>query len=251
MGVWDSLNPAVRPDLDAKLNPLKKVPDTMFEHAGASSRGLVLDVTGNAQNMAHIGLLNRNLGFAVELNYSTKSLPRMANWQHFGPGGTYVSALDPFSGSLFGKAQDPPPPGGAVARRRREQEIRDECYCSPGGSRHQRTARARRRPRTCPPLTPPKPKMINHSRPARIAVWRAGRSGERRFRGGARLTARRAGIPAGMRAIVRATRCRHEWRHGTQECVRHVGNLRHEGRVGARERARHVGSLREKYEPAP
>ncbi len=81
----------------------------MSEHAGTSSRGLVLDVTGDAQNMAHIGLLNRSLGFAVELNYSTESLPRMATWQHFGPGGAYVSALEPFSGSLFGKAQDPHP----------------------------------------------------------------------------------------------------------------------------------------------
>ena len=110
MGIWASLNPTVRPDLDAQLNPLKKVPDTMFEHAGTSSRGLVLDVAGDVQNMTGIGLLNRNLGFAVELNYSTKSLPRMANWQHFGPGGTYVSALEPFSGSWFGKAQNPPPP---------------------------------------------------------------------------------------------------------------------------------------------
>ncbi len=109
MGVWDSLNPPVRPDLNAELNPLKKVPDNMPEHAGTSSRGLVLDVTGDAQDMAHIGLLNRSLGFAVELNYSTESLPRMANWQHFGPGGAYVSALEPFSGSLFGKPQDPHP----------------------------------------------------------------------------------------------------------------------------------------------
>ena len=74
-----------------------------------SGRGLVLDVTGDAQNMAHIGLLNRSLGFAVELNYSTESLPCMANWQHFGLGGVYISALQPFIGSLFGKQQDPHP----------------------------------------------------------------------------------------------------------------------------------------------
>ena len=45
----------------------------------------------------------------MELCYPVRQLPRLANWQHYAPGGSYVSALEPFSGSLWGKDQDSHP----------------------------------------------------------------------------------------------------------------------------------------------
>ena len=44
----------------------------------------------------------------LELVYRADSMPRLANWQHFGHG-AYVTALEPFSGSLFGKDRDKHP----------------------------------------------------------------------------------------------------------------------------------------------
>jgi len=83
-----------------------KVPDPLSDHVGSGSRGLVLDVDADQGGIAHIGLVNPKLGLGVELAYSVQSLPRLANWQHYGSRGSYVSALEPFSGSLFGKPND-------------------------------------------------------------------------------------------------------------------------------------------------
>ena len=39
-------------------------------------------------------------------SYPKKALPRLANWQHYGPRGSCVTGLEPFSGSLLGRARD-------------------------------------------------------------------------------------------------------------------------------------------------
>ena len=85
------------------------VPDPLPEHAAAGSRGLIVDINCDSQGVAHCGLANPNLQLGVELTYSAQSLPRLANWQHYGPRGSYVCALEPFSGSLWGKQQDKHP----------------------------------------------------------------------------------------------------------------------------------------------
>ena len=35
-----------------------------------------------------------------------RALPRLAHWQHYGPRGSYATALEPFYGSLLGSARD-------------------------------------------------------------------------------------------------------------------------------------------------
>ena len=37
------------------------------------------------------------------------ALPRLAHWQHYGPRGSYASALEPFHGSLLGSARESDP----------------------------------------------------------------------------------------------------------------------------------------------
>ena len=107
-GVWDGLELPATPDPGADYNPWKNVPGNLAEHAGEGSRGLVLDVNSH-DGTARVGLINHKRRLGIELAYLGDQLPRLANWQHFGPGGTYVSALEPFFGSLFGKSADDHP----------------------------------------------------------------------------------------------------------------------------------------------
>lgn len=105
-GVWDGLDPPKKPAVGTDFSPLKVVPALLAEHAGTGSRGLVMDIAADEEGVAHVGLVNPQRSLAVELEYPSASLPRMANWQHFGPRGSYVCGLEPFSGSLFGKLEE-------------------------------------------------------------------------------------------------------------------------------------------------
>jgi hypothetical protein len=51
-------------------------------------------------------LINDKLKLGLEISYPKAALPRMANWQHYGPGGCYVTGIEPFAGSLLGSARD-------------------------------------------------------------------------------------------------------------------------------------------------
>jgi hypothetical protein len=96
----------VQPLPVAAMNKLKRVPDSRREHAGTGERGLIVDTECGRDGWCHVGLLNESLKLGVEISYPKKALPRMANWQHYGPRGSYVSGLEPFSGSLLGSARD-------------------------------------------------------------------------------------------------------------------------------------------------
>lgn len=96
----------VQPLSAAAMNRLKRVPDPLAEHVGSVERGLIVEPPADRAGLAHIGIINPALKLGIELSYPAKSLPRVANWQHFGPHGCYASALEPFSGSLLGSARD-------------------------------------------------------------------------------------------------------------------------------------------------
>lgn len=96
----------VQPLGAAAMNRLKRVPDPLPEHAGSAERGLIVEPPADRAGLAHIGLINPALKLGVEISYPAKTLPRFANWQHYGPRGCYATALEPFSGSLLGSARD-------------------------------------------------------------------------------------------------------------------------------------------------
>ncbi len=106
---WDA--PRVPDEMPsaARLDALKNVPGPLKEHAGTGERGTILHVSPDRRGLCHVGAINHKLNLALELEYPAACLPRLANWQHFGPGGSYVTGLEPFAGSLFGKAKDPDP----------------------------------------------------------------------------------------------------------------------------------------------
>lgn len=96
----------VQPLSAAAMEALKRVPEPMAEHAGSGERGLIVDTEADSDGRCRVGLVNDKLGLGVEISYPKEALPRMANWQHYGPRGSYVTALEPFSGSLLGSARD-------------------------------------------------------------------------------------------------------------------------------------------------
>jgi len=93
----------------AAMNRLKRVPNRVPEHAGSGERGLIVRVTPARRGLCRVGLINDKLKLGVEINYPANQLPRLANWQHYGPCGSYVTGLEPFSGSLLGKDYDKDP----------------------------------------------------------------------------------------------------------------------------------------------
>lgn len=99
----------VQPLSASAMEQLKSVPAPLPEHAGAGERGLIVETAAEQDGWSRIGLVNPGLKLGLEFRYPQQALPRMANWQHFGPRGCYVSALEPFSGSLLGSARDKHP----------------------------------------------------------------------------------------------------------------------------------------------
>jgi hypothetical protein len=88
------------------MNKLKRVPDSLPEHASSGERGLIVENAPDADGLCRAGLINDRLRLAVELEYPAEALPRLANWQHYGPRGCYVTGIEPFTGSLMGTQND-------------------------------------------------------------------------------------------------------------------------------------------------
>ena len=81
-------------------------PDAGFSGPGEQ---VVTASSEEIDGMVHVGLINDQLPLGVEFNYRAEALPGFANWLHFGPRGSYVTAIEPFMGSLFGRDGDDHP----------------------------------------------------------------------------------------------------------------------------------------------
>lgn len=99
----------VQPLATAEMNEIKRVPAALAEHAGGGERGLVVTTPPDSSGNCRVGIANDRLGLGLEIGYPAAALPRLAHWQHYGPCGSYASALEPFYGSLLGSARDRSP----------------------------------------------------------------------------------------------------------------------------------------------
>lgn len=102
---WDVPAPPAKGVKTPPISKWKRVPEPMKEHIGTGERGLMLDPSPARDGLCHVGLINSKLKLGVEFRYDNAHLPRLANWQHYGPN-SYVTGIEPFNGSLFGKAKD-------------------------------------------------------------------------------------------------------------------------------------------------
>lgn len=103
------------------MERLKRVPGPLPSHAGAGERGLIVTPPKGRDGWAHAGLINHRFQIGIKFSFPVRALPRIANWQHYGPGGSYACALEPFYGSLLG------------AKRERQQGF--DTYLQPGRTR--------------------------------------------------------------------------------------------------------------------
>ena len=67
---------------------------------------MIVSVDPESDGTCRVGLINDRLKLGLEFIYLAKALPRMAHWQHYGPSRSYATALEPFHGSLLGRARD-------------------------------------------------------------------------------------------------------------------------------------------------
>ena len=88
------------------LAKAKKIPAPLEAHRGETSAVAYLFPKPDKQGRATVGIVNKKLGVGVAIRYSTREFPRCGNWQHFGPGGEYVTALEPVNGTVQGRAKD-------------------------------------------------------------------------------------------------------------------------------------------------
>ena len=99
----------VQPLSGAAMNRIKRVPAALAEHTGSGERGLIVTADPDQAGDCQVGLVNERLNLGIKFTYPAKAFPRLAHWQHYGPRGSFVSALEPFYGSLLGRARDKDP----------------------------------------------------------------------------------------------------------------------------------------------
>jgi len=100
--VWPGNNALMPED----VNAMKDIPAPSHKFAGTASRGFTCTPEADRNGLAHVGMVNRKLGIAVELEFAVEQLPRLLVWQHFGPG-MYVTGIEPMVGSPYGPEKEP------------------------------------------------------------------------------------------------------------------------------------------------
>ena len=103
---WGLEDTAEKPLTTAYMEKLKTVEVEIPGLGVDAGRGTIIDAKPDAKGNAHAALINDKIGLGVEVEFPVASMPRLGNWQAYGGGGSYVMSLEPFTGSLKGKASD-------------------------------------------------------------------------------------------------------------------------------------------------
>ena len=84
-------------------NDYQTCPPPLDRHRGSGEDVALIDATADAGGFCVCGLYNPSLSLAVALQFKKEQLPRLTNWQHFGPG-EYVTGLEPGTHGPVGQA---------------------------------------------------------------------------------------------------------------------------------------------------
>ena len=85
----------------SRSNKFKLVPEPLRAHRGANEACAFIEPKTDRNKMASLGVHNPKLGLAVEIRCSMKQFQRVLNWQHWGPRGEYVCALEPLNSPMW------------------------------------------------------------------------------------------------------------------------------------------------------
>ena len=84
----------------------RRVPQPLDGHRGGGEDCAYIDHTTGPDGMVLCGAVNERRGFGVMIEYDKAQFPRMVNWQHWGPNGSFVSALEPCNSGVEGRDVD-------------------------------------------------------------------------------------------------------------------------------------------------
>ncbi len=89
-----------------KRKDYRSAPKPLDPHRGTGEAFTYIDAPTDADGMVLAGVVNRKRGFGVKLEYPKADYPRLGNWQHWGPGGSYTGALEPMTAGVEGRPKD-------------------------------------------------------------------------------------------------------------------------------------------------
>ncbi len=84
----------------------RAAPKPLKSHCGSGEVFSYIDPKTQGGGNVLCGVVNRRRGFGLSIAYSKRDFPRLGNWQHWGPGGSYVGALEPMTGGVEGRDKD-------------------------------------------------------------------------------------------------------------------------------------------------
>ncbi|HZZ26400.1 MAG TPA: DUF4432 family protein [Pirellulales bacterium] len=84
----------------------KTAPPPMDLRRGGCQFCAYVDAPADAQGKVLSGLVNRARGFGVKIEHARQDYQRLANWQHWGPHGQYMGALEPTNAGVEGRPKD-------------------------------------------------------------------------------------------------------------------------------------------------
>ena len=84
----------------------RAAPEPQESHRGTGEVFSYIDADTDEDGMVTSGVINRNRGFGVEVQFNKEHYPRLGNWQHWGPNGSYTGALEPMTAGVEGLTTD-------------------------------------------------------------------------------------------------------------------------------------------------
>jgi hypothetical protein len=84
----------------------RAAPPPQGAHRGRGEVFTYIDPPTDDEGNVVCGIVNRKRGFGVRITFPKADYPRLGNWQHWGPGGSYTGALEPMTGGVEGRPVD-------------------------------------------------------------------------------------------------------------------------------------------------
>lgn len=99
------LTPLGHPEWFARKD-FRAAPKPLEKHRGTGEGFAFVEPLADAKGNVLVGVVNRKRGFGVKIEYNRKEFPRLGNWQHWGPDGSYTGALEPMTAGVQGRPKD-------------------------------------------------------------------------------------------------------------------------------------------------
>jgi hypothetical protein len=84
----------------------RAAPKPLETHRGRGEVFAYIDPPADSKGNVLAGVVNRQRGFGVKIQYNKRDYPRLGNWQHWGPNGSYTGAVEPMTAGVEGRPLD-------------------------------------------------------------------------------------------------------------------------------------------------